>query len=204
MSFAYTPINLTGTAGTSIGGGLITVGTLGVYPTVFDAIAASHNVLFVNSTSTETSNITVPSSGLYITILPNGALNMGTNRFTMNDTKIAMYGQGTLQYGYSVDNILFDGNVTSQLLVDGIKVSNTSTGFAYITDIPSAKFNGVSFEGNLNILADNGSYNGCRYLNGNLTIAGVADNTLIGTSVFDGILIIDSGNGTLISDGVVI
>lgn len=208
MSFAYTPIFITATqsagGASSVGGGLITVGTSGIYPTVAAAIAASHNVLFVNSPATEQGDITVPSSGLNITILPFGRVDMGANRFLLDSRKLNIDGQGTVQFAHVAPSILFDGNIGSALNVNGVRIDNNSQIPTYMTDVNGAKFNSVVFEGDLHILSNDNIYNGCKYVNGNLTVAAGVTNTMIGNSIFDGMLIIDSGNGTMISDGAVV
>lgn len=205
MSFSYSPIILTGAAGggsSSVGGGLVTVGPSGNYPTINAAIEASHNILFVNSSYTESGDITVRESGLSITILPNASVNMGSYKFLTDNTNLYINGHGSMRYAYSSPNTLFDGNGT--INVNGIKIINASSSLAYITDMNDAKFNSVTFEGNVNIFGHKNIFNGSRFSNGNIAIASGIQNTLINGSIFDGVLIIDSGNGTVISDGVIV
>lgn len=207
MSFIYLPFTLSATGGgggSSSGGGLVTVGESGMYPTVNAALAATHNVLFINSYTGESGDITIPSSGLYINILPGGRLNMGANKFSLNDAGLIIEGHGAIQYNHTVPNTLFDGNDNSSLKVEGVELLNNSSAFSFLTDVNSAKFSEVSFNGNVNLDSDKNILSDCRYTNGNLTIASGVQNTLIGGAIFDGMLIIDSGNGTVISDGVVV
>jgi hypothetical protein len=208
VSFAYTPITLTGNSSggssSSVGGGLVTVGESGNYPTISAAIEASHNVLFVNSLSTETQNINVSSSGLFVTILPGGTVDIGNFKFAMDNAILNINGNGILRYNHTSQNTLFDGNINSRLKVADINVDNDSVVVSYVTDINYAKFSDITFDGNVNILGNANIFSDCVFINGNLGIADSVSNTLIAGCIFDGILILDSGNGTVISDGVVV
>lgn len=208
MSFAYSPVLLGGSSGSSssssVGGGLITVGSSGIYPTINAAIEASHNVIFVNSATIETNDITIPSSGLYMTILPHGSVNMSNYVFSTDNAKLNINGNGTISYNYSSIKTLFDGNDNSRLNIDGIQINNNSSATSYITDINDAKFSNLDIAGNININGNRNIFSSCKLSNGNITINNGINNTILNSCVFDGILIIDSGNGTIISDGAVV
>lgn len=210
MSFSYFPILLSGTAGGGggggggVGGGLITVGISGMFPTISEALTNWHNVLFINSDTTEASDVTVPESGLTITILPGAELAMGSNTFLMNGRTLGINGAGTLSFSYSTPTNLFDGDDGSKLVVDGITIDNNGSAISCLTDIDYARFSNVRFDGSVFICSDYNVLNGCIYSNGNISIAANADGTLINGSILEGVLMVDSGNGSVMSDGVVV
>lgn len=206
MSFSYFPILLSGTAGGggAVGGGLITVGESGMFPTISEALTNWHNVLYINSDTIESADVTVPSSGLTITILPGAELNMGTNSFLMHGKTLGVNGHGTLSFAYSSPTNIFDGDNTSKLVVDGVTLLNNGGAISCLTNIDYARFCNVRFDGNVFICSDYNVLNGCIYSNGNLSIAANVDGTLMDGSIYDGILTIDSGNGHVISDGVIV
>lgn len=203
MSFSYFPIFLGGVGG-GVGRGIITVGEFGMFPTISEAITNWHNVLFINSDTVETSDVVVPSSGLTITVLPGVELDMGSNKFVVDNSALGVNGQGTISFSYQSPDILFDGNDNSNLVVEGITINNEGPNSSCLTDIDYARFSNIRFDGNVLICSDYNILSGCHYSNGNLSIAANADGTLINGAVFDGTLTIDSGNSTVISDGVIV
>lgn len=202
MSFSYIPITLSGQG--NGGGGLITVGESGLYSSINEAMDDWHNVLFINSDTTEPSGISVRPSGLTIVILPGVTLEMGTNKFNLNDTYLNISGHGNLSYAFTSTQTLFDGNAASKLSVEGITIQNTSTGYDCLTDIPYAKFSDVTIEGDVTVCSNYNTLAGITFKNGTIGVASGVASTLIAGSLFDGMLISDSGNGTVISDGVIV
>lgn len=201
MSFSYIPISL---FGMGAGNGLITVGESGLYSSINEAMDDWHNVLFINSDVTEPSGVSVRPSGLTIVILPSATLDMGTNKFNLNDTSLNITGHGNLSYAFTSAQTLFDGNAASKLSVQGITIQNASTGYDCLTNIPYAKFADVTIEGDATICSSYNTMNGTTFKNGTIGVASGVDSTLIAGSLFDGMLIIDSGNGTVISDGAIV
>lgn len=206
MSFSYIPIIISGIGGGGggAGNGLITVGESGLYSSINEAMDDWHNVLFVNSDTIEPSGISVRPSGLTIFILPGATLDVGSNTFTLDDTYLNISGQGNLAYALTSAGTLFDGNPASKLTIDGITIQNTSSAYDCLTDIPYAKFYDVTFEGDITVCGHYNSIDGATMKNGTIGIASGINSTMIDGAIFDGMLIADSGTGTIISDGVVV
>lgn len=201
MSFAYSPINLTGSS-SSAGGGNITVGASGAtYTTVAEALAAGVNSFSIITDLTESSLITVPFEGLAIT-LENGTWNIGTGSINVGEYSLSLNGNGTLSYG-NVQGTLLSGVAGAELHVEGITIENTSSLLTCLTNLDYARFANVVFEGNVRICGDSNIYDGCIYKSSTITVQDAITNTLIGSSIFESVVLSDSGVNTLISDAVV-
>jgi hypothetical protein len=205
MSFAYSPFSLSGTGGGSSGSGRITVGASGAsYPTVTAALAAGHTVMSVINNVSEHSLINVPVDGLQLTIDANANFDIGSGYFNVFGYNMSVDGNGRLTYAATnTSHILFDGVDGGRLSVSDITVDNNSSVMSCLTDIKYARFYDVIFDGNVQICGDSNIYEGCIYKNSTIIVTSDVDNTIIDGSIFEGVVLADSGNNTVISDSVV-
>lgn len=211
MSFAYSPIFLSGAGGgggssSSFGQEKITIGNADSgadYPTINAAIAAGYNIMNVISNVNEPSSIVVPSSGLSITIDPGATVNMGSNYFNIGDSSLSINGNGTILYAYSSGITLFDADTNGKLSVGTVTIDNDSPIPVCLTDATYARFYDVVFDGNVSICGDSNIYKGCIYKNSTIFIYPNVDNTILSGSIFQGVAVSDSGINTVIADSVV-
>jgi hypothetical protein len=207
MSFAYSPLSLNGTAGGGggTGNGRVTVGASGAsYTTVSAAVAAGHTALGVITLTNETDDVVVTSSGLQIDIDAGATLNMGSNHFDVGDYVLQIDGGGTLSYSSSDPSyILFDADDLGQVTVSNVTIANTSSEFVCLSDATYARFYDVMFEGDVKVCGDANIYEGCIWKNLTIFVPSGIDNTMIDGSIFEGVLVSDSGNNTVIADSVV-
>lgn len=201
MSFAYSPLDLTGAGGAG-GAGRVTVGASGAtYTSVEDALTAGVNVFSIITDLTEEQLITVPDDGLEISI-ENGTFNIGTGYFDVGGNQLKLEGNGTLAYG-SVVGTLISGVAGAALTVNGLTIDNNSGVTTCLSNIDYARFSNVIFLGNVRICGNQNIYEGCIYRSSTLLIPTGISNTLIDGSIFDTVLVQNSGTNTVISDAVV-
>lgn len=203
MSFSYSPINITGG---SSGSGRITVGASGAsYLTVNAALAAGNTVMSVITDVTENAVVTVPAGGLQITIDSNSNYNMGSGYFSIGPYNMSVDGNGRLTYAITNSALyLFDTTTTTaKLNVSNITIDNNSSVQVCLTDAKYARFSDVIFEDNVTICGDSNIYEGCVFKSSTIIITSDVDNTIIDGSIFESVVLADSGNNTVISDSVV-
>lgn len=206
MSFAYNPVQLSGGGGGGgSGSGRITVGASGTYQSLTAAIGQGERVLSVISDVTEGNVVvTVPLDGLTITIDANADLNMGSGYFYVGDSYIHIDGAGRLLYDTDDANyVLFDGETTGKVVVSNITILNGSSVPACLTDTSYARFYDVIFDGDVKICGDANIYEGCIYRNSTIIVASGVDNAILDGSIFESVVVSDSGTNTVISDSVV-
>lgn len=199
MSFAYSPVDLTSAGG---GAGRITVGASGAtYTSVEDALAAGANVFSIITDLTEEQLITVPDDGLEISI-ENGTFNIGTGYINVAGNQFKLDGNGTLAYG-SVNGTLISGVAGAALVVEGLTIDNNSVVTTCLTNIDYARWSNVIFLGNVRICGNQNIYEGSIYRSSAIVIPTGISNTLIDGSIFDSVVVQNSGTNTVISDAVV-
>lgn len=205
MSFAYTPITLSGTSSGGGGAGRITVGAASAganFTSIAAAMAASHNSFSIIS-DINAATITVPSSGLQISIDKGARLNIGSNRFDVGAGELQIDGNGILSYD-SAALPVFDGSADAVLLVKDISLINSGSLERCLTDIDHARFSSVLSSGNYRICGNATMHHGGIYRNGTIQIPSTVSNTMIAGSIFKSMgTIADSGVNTVVDGAVV-
>jgi hypothetical protein len=201
MSFAYSPINLNGTGGTSTGAGIGTrvAATGGDYPTIAAAAAASQTVVHVIGDVIETQNIQVPGSGMDITLYNDARVAMGTNSFQVEaGENLFVRGNGIINFGAITAGTLFAGS--GALHVENVTITNTSNNAICVTNMDYARFDSVRFEGDVRICGDFNIYSDCQYRNGTVLFTTAANKSAVHGAVTENVLIVDSGTNSVVSD----
>lgn len=206
MSFAYMPITLSGTtSGGGGGAGRITVGAASAgasFTSIAAAMAASYNSFSIIS-NVDAATITVPSSGLQISIDKGSRLNIGSSRFDVGAGELQIDGNGILSYD-SAALPVFDGSADAVLLVKDISLINSGSLERCLTDIDNARFSSILSSGNYRICGNATMHHGGIYRNGTIQIPSTVSNTMIAGSIFKSMgTIADSGVNTVVDGAVV-
>lgn len=115
------------------------------------AIAAGNRVFTVIGDTTESADIDVAESGLYIVLVNSAQLDMADNSFVWSDNgDLDIAGNGSVRYAYASAEFLLDVNGNSGgATVNGINLRNEGAGAATITNGTNHKFDNCIFVGDV-------------------------------------------------------
>lgn len=171
------------------------------FTTISAAIAASNRIINVIGDTTEGSTISVPNSGLSITMFNAADVDLGTNNFVWTDnSNVDIGGNGSITFGYSSATELFDhaGFNLSRVTVDGITLNNNSTDTATLSDGVDGRFSNLVINGDAVLDGTRNQINDTD-INGNLIVSATASNAKVSDCQVNG-TITDNGTNTVISD----
>lgn len=121
------------------------------FTSVAAAITAGNRVFTVIGDTTESSDLDVAESGLYIVIVNSAQLDMADNSFVWSSSgSLDIAGNGSVRYDYSTQDFLLDSNGNDgSATVNGINIRIDGTFPGSITNGTNHKFDNCIFIGDV-------------------------------------------------------
>lgn len=164
------------------------------YLSMGSAILAGETILNVIGPTLETSDISIPQSGLSVVLFNGARVDLNDSRLTGTDRPVSIIGNGTIRYRRVDQQALCE----SRLILQGIGIENDSAVFPPLSSADKSKITHCNFTGDCVVSASGTQVHGCN-------IAGlmVVDESANGVDLSDlqvNGLPIDSGVATTMSN----